>query len=87
MKLSGRVARKSLKSEKPNSLRIDSAKRDAALHLGLDLVLAHEQVGVVLGEAADAQQAVQHARALVAVDRAQLGQRSGRSRYERSCER
>ena len=62
---------------------MSSAKRDAALHLGLDLILAHEQVGVVLGEAAHAQQAVQHARALVAVDRAQLGQRSGRSRYER----
>ena len=38
-----------------------------------DLVLAHEQVAVVHGQAADAQQAVQHARALVAVDRAELG--------------
>ena len=39
-----------------------------------DLLRRAEDVGVVLGEAAHADQAVQHAGALVAVDRAQLAQ-------------
>ena len=40
--------------------------------LGVELVGAAEEVGVVLGEAAHPHQAVQHARALEAVDGAEL---------------
>ena len=57
---------------KPNSSSMSSAKRHAAGDLVGDLVLAHEQVAVVHRQAAHAQQAVQHARALVAVDGAEL---------------
>ena len=51
------------------------------LHHALDLVLhllgGHEDVRVVLGEAADAEEAVQRAGELVAVDYAQLGHADG----------
>ncbi len=40
----------------------------------LDLVLGAVDVGVVLGEGADPEQAVEHALALVAGDPAELGQ-------------
>ena len=46
---------------------------DAGAHLGFDLLGRAEDVGVVLREAADAQQAVHGAGALVAVDVAELG--------------
>ena len=47
---------------------------DAALHLGLHLLVGAEDVGVVLREAADPRHAAEFARLLVAVDRAKLGQ-------------
>ena len=50
---------------------------DAVLHFLFDLLRHAENVRVVLGEAAHAQQAVQHARALVAIDGAQLSQPHG----------
>jgi hypothetical protein len=50
---------------------------DAGVHLVFDLVGSAEDVGVVLGEAADAQQAVHGAGALVAVDVAELGVADG----------
>ena len=45
-----------------------------SIDLGLDLVLGAVDVGVVLGEGADAEQAVQDALALVAEDVAELGE-------------
>ena len=47
---------------------------DARFDLGFDLLRHAENVRVVLREAAHAQQAVQHARALVAIDGAEFGQ-------------
>ena len=61
-----------MKSSKPKSLSISSEKRKHSGDLVGDVFFAHEEVAVVHGEAAHAQQAVQHARALVAVDRAEL---------------
>ena len=49
-------------------------KIDARLDLRFDLLRHAEDVRVILREAAHAQQAVQHARALVAIHGAQLGQ-------------
>ena len=47
---------------------------DAALHLPLHLLVGAEDVGVVLGKAADPRHAAEFTRLLVAVDRAKLGQ-------------
>ena len=77
MKFSGRVARKALTSEKPKSFRMSQAEPHAGGHLLFDLVFAKEQVGIVLGEAAHAEQPMQHARTFIAVDRAQLGVTDG----------
>ena len=50
---------------------------DAGFHFAFDLRGHAENVRVVLGEAAHAQQAVQHAGALVAIDGAELGEAHG----------
>ncbi len=55
----------------------DSEKSQDPQDLGLDLVGRAEDVGVVLGEAADPEQAVQRAAPLVAVDGAELGPAQG----------
>ena len=47
---------------------------DASFDFGFDLLRSAENVGVVLGEAADAQQAVEHAAALVAINGAEFRQ-------------
>ena len=46
---------------------------DAGLDFGLDLLGRAEDVGVVLRKPADAQEAVEHATAFVAVDGAKFG--------------
>src|SRR5580704_17729589 len=51
---------------------------DAIGDFFLDLLGSTEDVGVVLGEAADAQQAVHHTRALIAIDRAEFAQADGK---------
>ena len=59
-----------------------------AQDLVLELVGAAEDVRVVLGEAAHAHEAVQHARALEAVDGAELGVAEGQlavAAQPRSC--
>ena len=55
-------------------------EREEAPGLVEDLVLAAEDVGVVLGDLPHAHQPVQRAVRLVAVAAAELGQRIGRSR-------
>ena len=65
---------------KPNMLVDGEAEVQAASDLVLDLVLGAEDVGVVLDEVAHAQQAVQRAARLVAVQEAGLGVADGRSR-------
>ena len=51
---------------------------DAGCDFGFDLRRHAENVGIVLGEAADAQQAVEHAAALVAIDGAELRETDGK---------
>ena len=53
---------------------------DAVLNFLFDLLGHAEDVRVVLREAAHAQQSVQHARALVAINGAELGEATGSSR-------
>jgi len=55
-------------------------KIDARLDFAFDLRRHAKDMRVVLGEAADAQQAVEHAAAFVTVDGAELGETDGRSR-------
>ena len=58
----------------PQRLQHEAGHLDAAAELVGHLLLGAEDVGVVLGEAADARHAVQLARLLEAVHRAELGQ-------------
>ena len=67
------VESSTLNSWKPNVFSTGLGKVDAGDHLVLDLARGAEDVRVVLGKAAHAQQAVHGARALVAIDVAQLG--------------
>ena len=71
---SGLVDSVAVKSSKPNASQHREHEVEQADQLVLDLVAGAEDVAVVLGEAADAHEAVQHPRALVAVHRAQLEQ-------------
>ena len=54
--------------------KIEAHELNAALDLLFDLVRAAEDVGVVLREAAHAKEPMEHARALVPVDRPELSQ-------------
>ena len=51
---------------------------DAGFDLGFNLARCAENVGVILGEATDAQEAVEDAAALVAVDGAEFGETDGK---------
>ena len=62
-----------MNSLKPKVLRTDCGEVDAGYDLVFDLLRGAEDVGVVLGEAADAEQAVHGAGALVAIDVAEFG--------------
>ena len=62
-----------MNSAKPKVLRTDFGEVDAGFDLVFDLLGGAEDVGVVLREAADAEQAVHGAGALVAVDVAEFG--------------
>ncbi len=62
---------------KPKSFSTSSANSRQPTISVFDLVGSAEDVRVVLGKAADAQQAVHHARALVAIDRAEFAQPHG----------
>ena len=62
---------------KAEGLEQRQRKIHAGFNLGFDLVGGAENVGVVLRKAAHAQQPVQHARALPAIDGAELGQPDG----------
>ena len=64
-------------SLKPKARQHRGHEVEDADDLRLELVRAAEEVRVVLGEAAHAHEAVQHARALEAVDGAQLREAEG----------
>src|SRR5271163_483711 len=51
---------------------------EAGFHFALDLRRHAEDVGVVLGEAADAEQAVENAAAFIAIDGAEFGEANGK---------
>ena len=81
-------ARRLILGLKPKVLRTASAKSMQASISAFDLVAGAEDVGVVLREAAHAQQAVHGAGALVAVDVAELGVAHGQvaiALRRRSC--
>ena len=73
MRCSGRVdsSRRALEAEQVVQVQSRSCRQPH--HLLLDLLLGAEDVGVVLGEVPHAQQPVQHAAGLVAVQQTGLG--------------